>query len=126
NTAKFLETPLNAKAVGELREAAKDVVGIEDAILNVQRQHGEAIAAQMDPNGVTVDLFGSGNVLSTAGKGEAVMRVPAHRIASLDVVKKIADTEGLTLDSGAMLDAALKKYGYKAAQYGSDKVRLLK
>lgn len=126
NTAKFLETPLNAKAVGELREAAKDVVGIEDAILNVQRQHGEAIAAQMDPNGVTVDLFGSGNVLSTAGKGEAAMRVPAHRIASLDVVKKIADTEGLTLDSGAMLDAALKKYGYKAAQYGSDKVRLLK
>jgi hypothetical protein len=125
-TADFLEKPLNAKTVGALKEAAKDVVGVDDAILAVQREQAEAIAKNMDSSGVKIPVYGTGNVLSSTGTGQAAMEIPAHRIASPAMVKGVADAEGLTVDSKVALDSALKRYGFKAVQYGSDKVRLLK
>jgi DNA-binding transcriptional MerR regulator len=125
-TAEFLEKPLNAKTVGALKEAAKDVVSVDEAILSVQREQAEAIARNMDSSGVKIPVYGTGNVLSSTGSGQAAMELPAHRIASPAMVKSVADAEGLTVDSKAALDSALKRYGFKAVQYGSDKVRLLK
>lgn len=125
-TADFLEKPLNAKTVGALKEAAKDTVGVDEAILSVQREQAEAIARGMDSSGVKIPVYGTGNVLSSTGTGEAAMEIPAHRIASPAIVKSVADAEGLTIDNKTALDSALKRYGFKAVQYGSDKVRLLK
>jgi DNA-binding transcriptional MerR regulator len=125
-TAEFLEKPLNAKTVGQLKEAAKDVVSVDEAVLTVQREQAEAIARNMDSSGVKIPVYGTGNILSASGTGQAAMEIPAHRIASPAIVKTIADAEGLTIDSKAALDSALKRYGFKAVQYGSDKVRLLK
>ncbi len=125
-TADFLEKPLNAKTVGALKEAAKDTVGVDEAILSVQREQAEAIARGMDSSGTKIPVYGNGNILSSTGTGDAAMEIPAHRIASPAVVKSVADAEGLTVDSKAALDIALKRYGFKAVQYGSDKVRLLK
>lgn len=125
-TADFLEKPLNAKTVGALKEAAKDTVNVDEAILSVQREHAEAIARGMDSSGVKIPVYGTGNVLSSTGTGQAAMELPAHRIASPAMVKSVADAEGLTIDSKTELDSALKRYGFKAVQYGSDKVRLLK
>ena len=125
-TAKFLEKPLNAKTVSQLKEAAKDTVNIDEAILTVQREQAEAIARGMDSSGVKIPVYGTGSVLSSVGSGQVAMEIPAHRIATPAMVKSVADAEGLTIDSKAALDSALKRYGFKAVQYGSDKVRLLK
>lgn len=124
NTAKFLEKPLNAKAVKELKEEAAGVVGLDDMILNVQRAQGEAIASRMDPYGEQIELYGSGKILSTEGSGAASTKIPAHRVASPEVVRGLAIQEGLSVDS-KLIDDALKRYGFKAVQYGSNKVRLL-
>lgn len=124
NTAKFLEKPLNAKAVGELKEEAAGIVGLDDMILNVQRAQGEAIASRMDPYGEQIELYGSGKILSTEGSGTGSTKIPAHRVASPEVVRGLAIQEGLSVDS-KLIDDALKRYGFKAVQYGSNKVRLL-
>lgn len=123
NAAKFLETPLNAKTVAQLKEEAKDFVSLDQQILAIQRQTGEALASEMDASGIKIKLYGSGKVLKTQGTG-AAMEIPAHRIASPEIARQAAITEGLSVDS-KLLDDVLKRYGFKAVQYGSDKVRLL-
>lgn len=123
NAAKFLETPLNAKTVTQLKEAAKDFVSLDQQILAIQRQTGEALASEMDASGIKIKLYGNGKILKTQGTG-AAMEIPAHRIASPEIARQAAITEGLSVDS-KLLDDVLKRYGFKAVQYGSDKVRLL-
>lgn len=123
NAAKFLETPLNAKTVAQLKEEAKDFVSLDQQILAIQRQTGEALASEMDASGIKIKLYGNGKILKTQGTG-AAMEIPAHRIASPEIARQAAITEGLSVDS-KLLDDVLKRYGFKAVQYGSDKVRLL-
>lgn len=124
NTAKFLETPLNAKSVAALKESAKDVVSLDESILAVQREQAEATAKSMD-NGTTIVLYGSGNTLSPTGSGTPAMRIPAHRIATPEIIKHLSNIEGVPVDNKEM-DEVLKRYAYKAVVYGSDKVRVLK
>ncbi len=55
----------------------------------------------------------------------AKFAIAPHRIATLEDVKIIAGSEGLTLDS-KQLDNALKKHNKLAVQQGSDRIRVLK
>lgn len=124
NAAKFLETPLNVKSVQALKEEAKDLVSLDEQILAVQRAKGEEIASGLDQNAAMIKFYGNGKILKSAGEGAAAISLPAHRIASPEVVRQMAIQEGLSVDS-KLLDDVLKRYGFKAAQYGSDKIRLL-
>jgi hypothetical protein len=124
NAAKFLETPLNVKSVQALKAEAEGVVGLDDMILNIQRAQGEAIASNLDASANYIELFGNGKILATEGAGAASTRIPAHRIASPEIIRGLAIQEGLSVDS-KLIDDALKRYGFKAVQYGSNKVRLL-
>jgi ElaB/YqjD/DUF883 family membrane-anchored ribosome-binding protein len=124
NAAKFLETPLNAKSINELKELAKDVVSLDKQILEVQRMQAQGIAQQLDQGGQTIPFYGNGKILKAEGTGTPSISLPAHRIASPDMVRQLAVSEGLSVDS-KLMDDVLKRYGYKAAQYGSDKIRLL-
>lgn len=125
NTAKFLERPLNSKTVKELTAELGDSVNIAPAILKVQQQQGEAIAKGMDVGAARIKFYGDGNIVSTTGKG-AETAIPKHRIATKVTAQAIADREAVSPQNVKAYDLALSKYGFKAVEYGSDKVRLLK
>lgn len=125
NTAKFLERPLNSKTVKELVAELGDTVNIAPAILKVQQQQGEAIAKGMDVGAARVKFYGNGNIVSTTGKGLEVA-IPRHRIATKATAQAIADREAVSPQNVKAYDLVLAKYGFKAVEYGSDKVRLLK
>lgn len=125
NTAKFLERPLNSKTVKELAAELGDTVNIAPAILKVQQQQGEAIAKGMDVGAAKVKFYGNGNIVSTTGKGLEVA-IPRHRIATKVTAQAIADREAVSPQNVKAFDLVLAKYGFKAVEYGSDKVRLLK
>lgn len=122
NAAKFLETPLNAKSVEALKAEAKDLVSLDEQIIAVQRAQANSIANELDASGQMLSFSGSGNILKYGETGP--VKIAAHRIATPEVARQIAIGEGLSVDS-KLLDDVLKRYGYKAVQYGSDKIKLL-
>lgn len=125
NTAKFLETPLNAKTLKEFADELGDSVNLSQEILAVQRAQGEAIAKGMDRNAARIKFYGDKDVLSTKGPGGEIA-IPRHRIATKAMAEGIANREAVSLQDRKALDLVLSKYGFKAIEYGSDKVRLLK
>lgn len=122
NAAKFLETPLNAKSVEALKAEAKDMVSLDAQIIEAQRAQANSIASELDASGQMLSFNGSGNILKYGETGP--VKIAAHRIATPEVARQIAIGEGLSVDS-KLLDDVLKRYGYKAVQYGSDKIKLL-
>lgn len=125
NTAKFLETPLNAKTLKEFTAELGDSVNLSADILKVQQAQGEAIAKGLDRSAARIKFYGDGNILSTSGRG-AETKIPRHRIASKAQAQAIADSEAVSIQDKKSLDLVLSKYGFKAVEYGSDKVRLIK
>jgi hypothetical protein len=88
----------------------------------MQQQQAQSIASQLDQGNTPLSFSGSGKVLTYGETGN--VQIMAHRIASPEMARQVAITEGLSVDS-KLLDDALKRHGYKAVQYGSDKIRLL-
>lgn len=125
NTAKFLETPLNAKTLKEFADAAGPGANFSKEILELQQQQGEALARGLDKTAAQVKFYGDGTILSTRGKG-AETSIPRHRIASIAQAKALAASQSVSTDNKQAFDLMLKKYGFKAVEYGSDKVRLLR
>lgn len=122
NAAKFLETPLNAKSVEALKKEAAGMVSLDTQIIAAQRAQAEAIAANLDQSGSALKFSGSGKVLTHSENGST--QIMGHRIATPEIARQLAIAEGISVDS-KLLDDVLKRYGYKAVQYGSNKVRLL-
>ncbi len=125
NTAQFLETPLNAKTLKQFALEIGDSVNLSKEILAVQQAQGEAIAKGMDRSAARVKFYGDGNIVSTSGKGLEIA-IPRHRIATKAMAEAIATSEAVSIKDTKTLDLVLSKYGFKAIEYGSDKVRLLK
>lgn len=125
NTARFLETPLNAKTLKEFTDSVAGEVNLSQEILAVQQAQGEAIAKNLDKGAARVVLYGDSNILSTTGKGKETA-IPRHRIASKALAQSIADKEAVSTQDLQAFDMVLSKYGFKAVEYGSDKVRLLR
>lgn len=125
NTAKFLETPLNAKSLKEFTAELGDSVNLSREILEVQQAQGEAIAKNLDKSAARVKFYGDRDILSTSGTGKEVA-IPKHRVASKATAEAIANSEAVSTKDKQALDLVLSKYGFKAVEYGSDKVRLLK
>jgi hypothetical protein len=125
NTAKFLETPLNAKSLKEFSESLAPEVNFGAEVLEVQRAQGEAIAKGLDKSAARMKFYGDGDIVSTSGKGLEIA-IPTHRIASKTMAEAIANREAISTKDRKALDLVLSKYGFKAIEYGSDKVRLLK
>lgn len=122
NAAKFLETPLNAKSVEALKKEAAGMVSLDVQIIAAQRAQAEAIASNLDQSGNSLKFSGSGKVLTHSENGST--QIMGHRIATPEIARQLAIAEGISVDS-KLLDDVLKRYGYKAVQYGSNKVRLL-
>lgn len=122
NAAKFLETPLNAKSVEALKKDAAGLVSLDSQIIAAQRAQAEAIAASLDKGGNALKFSGSGKILTYSEKGST--QIMGHRIATPEIARQLAVAEGISVDS-KLLDDVLKRYGYKAVQYGSNKIKLL-
>lgn len=122
NAAKFLETPLNAKSVEALKQEAAGMVTLDPLIIAAQRAQAEAIASGLDQSATALKFSGTGKVLTHSEKGST--QIMGHRIATPEIARQLAIAEGISVDS-KLLDDVLKRYGYKAVQYGSNKVRLL-
>lgn len=125
NTAKFLETPLNAKALKAFADEVGSDINLGKEILEIQKQQGEAIAKSMDPSAPRIKFYGNGKILTTSGKG-AEHSIPRHRVASKVQASNLAAQNSVSTDNEKALDLILSKYGFKAVEYGSDKVRLLR
>lgn len=122
NAAKFLETPLNAKSVEALKQEAKGMVSLDPQIIAAQQAQAEAIAANLDQSATALKFSGTGKVLTHSENGST--QIMGHRIATPEIARQLAIAEGISVDS-KLLDDVLKRHGYKAMQYGSNKVRLL-
>lgn len=122
NAAKFLETPLNAKSVEALKQEAKGMVSLDPQIIAAQQAQAEAIAANLDQSATALKFSGTGKVLTHSENGST--QIMGHRIATPEIARQLAIAEGISVDS-KLLDDVLKRHGYKAVQYGSNKVRLL-
>lgn len=115
--SKVLENPAHAKSIKELQEAMPEI-DLNPLVKAAGQQ--KATGGGMP----RVKLYGDGKVLATKGKG-AEQSIPMHLIASSDEVARLAETKGINLADKKAIDAMLKNEGYRAAQLGADKVRLL-
>jgi len=122
--ADVLEKPLNTKSM-------KDLMAELDGKIDISAEAKELVTkaaqeqAQKGEIGMPKLLFyGNGKTLSTKGTGEPV-KIAAHRIASIEQAMKIAEANGIGRSDTALIDAALVDAGYKAVQYGADKIRVL-
>ncbi|UOF80206.1 hypothetical protein [Caudoviricetes sp.] len=122
--ADVLEKPLNTKSM-------KDLMAELDGKIDISTEARELVTkaaqeqAQKGEIGMPKLLFyGNGKTLSTKGTGEPV-KIAAHRIASIEQAMKIAEANGIGRSDTALIDAALVDAGYKAVQYGADKIRVL-
>lgn len=122
NAAKFLETPLNAKSVEALKQEAAGMVTLDPLIIAAQRAQAEAIASGLDQSSTALKFSGTGKVLTHSENGST--QIMGHRIATPEIARQLAIAEGISVDS-KLLDDVLRRHGYKAVQYGSNKVRLL-
>lgn len=121
-TAKLLEEPLNAKTANDLIEEFRQDPGMLKMISQVQRDTAYAQAKGLDAKSMKVQIFEGGKY---KGAGKPIARIGRHRIASLEVIARIADEEAVSINSN-MLDSILKQHGYAAVENGTDRVRLLK
>lgn len=122
---QLIEAPLNQKAAKELLEAADGDVNLAHSVRALQQEAARAKAAGQDPVTPKLHFYGEGKHKRLKGDGPVTLKVPAHRIASIEKARAIAEGEYLTLDS-KHLDHVLKQHGYRAIMLGSDSIRELK
>ena len=121
SAAKVLENPLNFRAMKELTEEVFDDVNLTRQLLNLRQEAARSKAAGVDNIAARVKIYEGGKLKGT----NAIASIPAHRIATLEQAKQIAEAEYMTLNSEA-LDMVLRKYGYEAILNSSDRVKLLR
>lgn len=119
-TAKLLESPLNAKSFNELTKEVYPDVNLTKQLKELQQQAARDRAQDKDPEAPNVKVYSGGKLKGTGSSTS----IPMHRILTAEQAKDIADAEALTLDSKS-LDQILINYGYKAIMQGSDRVRIL-
>lgn len=124
--AQVLENPINTKSM-------KDLMAELDGKINIDKEAQDLITAaakeQSEKGSIgapKVILYGDGNVLSAKAGVGAKQTIALHRIASIEQVAKIAESQGINPADTKLVDAALTSLGYKAVQQGADKVRILK
>jgi NAD(P)H-dependent FMN reductase len=123
--AEALQKPLNTKSMEELVKATEGVVNIEPEYRAFMEAAAREQAEKGDIGAPKALFYGTGKLLSTKGS-TAPIKIPLHRIASIDDWMKIAEADGVARSDTAAMDAKLIDMGYKAVQHGADKVRLLK
>ena len=121
-TAKVLENPINSKSIKELVEELDGAINIDEQLQNLVSEATKAKAVTGDIGAPRAKLYGDGKVLSTKAKGKQ-QSIPLHRIASIEEVQRIADTNGINKSDRKALDQALRDQGYSAVQLGSESVR---
>lgn len=122
--AEVLENPLNIKSINELMKELDGSVNIADDIRTLTSAAAKEQAEKGQVGAPKVLLYGQGKVLGPKGPGVPT-KIALHRIASIDDAMKVAEAEGIARSDTVALDARLLDMGYKAVQYGADKVRLL-
>lgn len=120
-TSKLLEKPLDVKAASELQAEFATQPEVLKAIKALQQNAATMAARDQNPITPMIKVFEGGKLKGT----NQTATIPAHRIATLEQVRQIADAEALTMDSSKILDQVLQKYGYKAVMQGTDRVRIL-
>lgn len=123
--AEVLDNPLNTKKMQELMEELEGQVDISEEARMLVNHAAQEQAMKGEIGMPKILLYGDGNTLSLKGTGEPT-KIAIHRIASIEDAMKIAEAEGIARSDTKLLDAALHARGYKAVQYGADKVRVLK
>lgn len=123
NIASLLSKPLDARAAEEVLSEVGNNAALRASIAKLQQQAAEAVANGKDTTAAKVRVYGNGSTRTFKGPGQETT-IPLHRIASLEQVKIVADSQGITTDS-PMLGAFLKSYGFEAMMQGTDRVRLL-
>ncbi len=121
-TSKLLEEPLNAKTANEIISEFGSNPEVLKMISQVQRDTAYAQARGLDISAAKVKIYEGGKF---TGEGAPITTIGRHRIASVEVVQQIADSEAVSTSS-KLLDGILKQYGYAAVENGTDRVRLLK
>lgn len=123
-TAELLENPMHVKTVKEIMADVADTANIPETLRQLQVAEARAVAAGKDAGAAKVKLYGDGTELKTTGPGKE-QSIPIHRIATSDVLRDIADSEGIALSNTKALYNRLKQRGYKAVATGSDRVKVL-
>lgn len=121
-TSKLLEKPLDAKTSKELIKEFEYDVNMTQQIKQLQQEAARAQAAGRDLGGAKILVDANGKFVNSVDA--AANKIPAHRVASEEIIKNIADREGITVDN-PNIDAILKQYGYVATMQGSDRLRML-
>jgi len=122
--ADVLENPLNTKSIDELMKELDGAVNIQEDIKNLMSAAAKEQADKGHVGAPKVLLYGQGKVLGPKGPGTPT-KVALHRIASIEDAMRIAEADGISRADTVAIDARLLDMGYKAIQYGADKVRLL-
>lgn len=119
-TSDLLQDPLNAKSIRKLQEEYFDDQMMQRTIRELAQQTAAENAANKDVTSGLVKIYEGGLLKGT----KQIASIPPHRIATLEQVRNIADSESLSVDS-KQLDAVLEKYGIKGVQTGHDRIRVL-
>lgn len=124
--SRVLENPINAKSMKELMQETAGRVNLDESVIQLQQSAARAQAAGRDVSAPRVKLYGDGKILSPSSSSGKEQSIPLHRIATVEDAARVAATEGISPADTRLLDIVLGRYGYKAVQQGTDKVRLLK
>lgn len=125
-TAELLEKPLNAKLMKEVMEDVTADTNLSKQIIEMQQAAVRATSEGKDIGAARVNVYGTGNIVSLKGTGKGSGQIPAHRIATYEIRKRVADTYGINLDDTKRLDKYLSDEGYIATQQGTNKLRRIK
>ena len=117
--ATLLDNPLDSKASKALANELSSSVNLSQQVKELQRQ--EALSRAKGKQSGKVKVYNNGKL---SGSG-AYTTIPMHRIADMDTVKTIADSEAISVYNES-LDAILKQHGYLGVVSGTDRIRKLK